>query len=133
MNTFDVNKRNISTYEQFLKDREKAEEADHDEKGEHPIVKKAMSGEVDGKKGWDTLGEGKLENDKISSRDLSSVLWDNGWKNYFKSEDNLKKKLNKYRSVSDLPQGIDRLQLKNLSDDLDDLSVKIEELIKSIK
>lgn len=55
MNTFNVSKRCIWTYEQFLKDKNKAEKADHDEKGEADIVKKSMDGEVDGKKGYATL------------------------------------------------------------------------------
>jgi hypothetical protein len=70
MNTFDVSKRNISTYEQFLKDREKAEDAEHEEKGEHPLVKKAMSGEVDGKKGYAVL-------DENLSEDNSGTTWGN--------------------------------------------------------
>lgn len=61
MNTFDVSKRSILTYEQFLKDRKKAEDAKHDEKGEADIVKKAMSGEVEGKKGFATMDE-SIEN-----------------------------------------------------------------------
>ena len=64
MNTFDVSKRCISTYEQFLKDREKAEKAKHDEKGEADLVKKSMSGEVEGKKGYATLDEGIIGGDK---------------------------------------------------------------------
>jgi len=57
MNTFDVNKRQILSYEQFLKDRKKAEDAKHDEKGEHALVKKSMDGKVEGKKGYATLSE----------------------------------------------------------------------------
>ena len=57
MDTFNVSKRCISTYEQFLKNRKKAEDAEHDEKGESDIVKKSMSGEVDGKKGYAVLDE----------------------------------------------------------------------------
>ena len=59
MNTFDVSKRKVSTYEQFLKDRKKAEDAKHDEKGENEIVKKSMSGEKKGDKGIETLDENK--------------------------------------------------------------------------
>ena len=57
MNTFDVSKRKVSTYEQFLKDRKKAEDAKHSEKGENDIVKKSMSGEKKGDKGIETLDE----------------------------------------------------------------------------
>lgn len=57
MDTFNVSKRSISTYEQFLKDRKKAEDAEHDEKGESDIVKKSMSGEIEGKKGYAVLDE----------------------------------------------------------------------------
>lgn len=58
MDTFNVSKRCISTFEQFLKDRKKAEDAKHDEKGESDIVKKSMSGEKEGKKGYATMSEG---------------------------------------------------------------------------
>jgi hypothetical protein len=64
MNTFDVSKRQVSTFEQFLKDRKKAEDAEHDEKGEHDIVKKSMSGEKEGKKGIATLSEATEEHVK---------------------------------------------------------------------
>ena len=57
MDTFNVSKRCISTYEQFLKDRKKAQDAKHDEKGESDIVKKSMSGEIAGKKGYEVLDE----------------------------------------------------------------------------
>jgi hypothetical protein len=57
MDTFNPNKRSISTYEQFLKDREKAEKAKHIEKGEADIVKKSMDGEKDGTKGYAVLDE----------------------------------------------------------------------------
>jgi hypothetical protein len=57
MNTFDVSKRTVSTYEQFLKDRKKAEDAKHSEKGENDIVKKSMSGDKKGDKGIETLEE----------------------------------------------------------------------------
>jgi hypothetical protein len=60
MNTFNVSKRSILSYEQFLKNKNKAEKADHDEKGEADIVKKAMDGEVEGKKGYATLSEAQL-------------------------------------------------------------------------
>lgn len=57
MNTFDVKKRSIFSYEEFLKDSKKAEDAKHTEKGENDIVKKSMAGEVEGKKGYATLAE----------------------------------------------------------------------------
>ena len=60
MNTFNVNKRCILSYEEFLKDRKKAEDAKHSEKGEAPIVKDAMSGEKEGKKGFSTLAESEF-------------------------------------------------------------------------
>lgn len=55
MNTFDVAKRTVFTYEQFLKERKKSEDAKHIEKGENDIVKKSMSGEKKGDKGFETL------------------------------------------------------------------------------
>lgn len=57
MNTFNVSKRCILSYEEFLKDRKKAEDAKHTEKGEADIVKKSMDGEKEGKKGYATLSE----------------------------------------------------------------------------
>jgi hypothetical protein len=64
MDTFNPSKRQVSTYEKFLKDREKAEKAKHIEKGEADIVKKSMDGEVEGKKGYEVLDEALLSEDK---------------------------------------------------------------------
>lgn len=58
MNTFNVSKRCIWSYEEFLKDKKKASDAKHIEKGEADIVKDAMDGEKEGKKGIATLSEG---------------------------------------------------------------------------
>jgi hypothetical protein len=63
-----------------LKDKNKAEKADHDEKGEADIVKKAMDGEVEGKKGYATLSESSVTFEKpsqgIPGGDPSEVLKD---------------------------------------------------------
>ena len=74
MNTFNVSKRCILSFEQFLKDGKKAQNADHDEKGEADIVKKAMDGEKEGKKGYATLDESKLNEmyGKLLNKDVLS-------------------------------------------------------------
>jgi hypothetical protein len=72
MNTFDVKKRCILSFDDFLKDRKKAEDADHSEKGENDIVKKSMAGEKEGAKGYATLGESELFEGDLFEREFST-------------------------------------------------------------
>lgn len=61
MDIFNVNKRTVLSFEDFLKDGKKSEDAKHVETGEADIVKKSMSDEVDGPKGYTTdLTEARL-------------------------------------------------------------------------
>lgn len=59
MNTFDVQKRNLLTFDQFCKTQELSSDADNIEKGEADLVKKAMSGDKTGDKGVATLDDPK--------------------------------------------------------------------------
>ena len=57
MNTFDIKKRSVLSYADFLKERKSTEDAKHTEKGKNDIVKKSMSGGKEGKPGIKTLSE----------------------------------------------------------------------------
>lgn len=71
MNDSNVKKRNILSLEEFFKDSEKSEKAKHAEKGEHEIVKKAMSGEKKGEAGYSTLEE--AEKGEADPKDFSKM------------------------------------------------------------
>jgi hypothetical protein len=132
MDSYDVKKRCISTYEQFLKDGEKAENAKHSEKGEADIVKKSMSGEVEGPKGYATLDENETKS-TIDHKTLQNILWKGGWDKYFDAERKIRKLLNEnYRSVSDLPPVVIEKDLTNLSDELETMADAMEALSKKI-
>lgn len=67
-----MKKRQVLTYDQFLKTGEKAENAKGIEKGEADLVKKAMSGEKEGKKGIAVLDESEIK-DNLTNKEI----WDN--------------------------------------------------------
>ncbi len=69
------------------------------------------------------------EKPKISSAILRSVLWEKGWKQYWEAHDKLSKILDKYRSVSDLPDGTDEKTLENLSGKLINLAFEINKFM----
>lgn len=57
MNTFNIKKRKLLKYKEFLTNAGKSEDAKNREKGEHELTKAAMSGAKKGDKGIATLDE----------------------------------------------------------------------------
>ena len=59
MNTFDVKKRHLLTFDQFSKKQELSSDAENMKKGESELVKKSMGGDTSGAKGVATLDDAK--------------------------------------------------------------------------
>lgn len=70
--------------------------------------------------------------ENIDSRILRSILWNNGWNQYFAAQERLSKLLTPYRSVSELPAGVDEGTLKELSDKLIALAFEINKVSDTI-
>ncbi len=70
-----------------------------------------------------------VANADVSLKILKSVLWEKGWNEYWEASDALKKKLDAYRSVSQLPKDVTEKSLKELSDQLSDLAERIKKIL----
>lgn len=74
------------------------------------------------------LYEGFTNESEIQTSVLKNTLWNKGWNAYWEAADKLKKKLDSYRSVSNLPEGTDEKHLAELSAKLEALAVEINKV-----
>ena len=75
-----------------------------------------------------------IEEELIDTKILKKELWKaGGWNDYWSTRDVLNKKLDKYRSTSQLPSSVTQSDLKSLNKELLALSNIINKVTKKIK
>lgn len=96
------------------------------------ILVKKLTEALEKSSGKKVILEENKPSNKITFKELKATLHDSGWGTYFKAVTKLGKTLDKYRSVTELPEGVTLKKLEALAKKLDSVALKIESINNSL-